>query len=95
MRVRSPVPITGQALFVLAAGVVLGRHYGGPSQVLYALLGLMVVPWFAGSTTNPVPLIQGIPGVCQGFGGIAILYGGHVRLHHWLHRCRFPRRVGR
>lgn len=71
----TPVPITGQVFFVLAAGVVLGRHYGGLSQVLYTLLGLLAIPWFAGSSTDPVPLIQGFPALYQGVGGLAILSG--------------------
>lgn len=71
----TPVPITGQVFFVLAAGAVLGRHFGSLSMVLYALLGLLVIPWFAGSSANPVPLILGFPGLYQGVGGIAILYG--------------------
>lgn len=71
----TPVPITGQVFFVLSAGVVLGRYFGGLSQMFYAVLGLLVVPWFAGSNTSPVPLIEGIPGLYQGVGGIAILYG--------------------
>lgn len=71
----TPVPITGQVFFVLAAGVVLGRHYGGLSMVLYALVGLAGVPWFAGSNTNPVPLFAGVPGLYHGVGGLAILAG--------------------
>lgn len=71
----TPVPITGQVLFVLSAGVVLGRRYGGLSQVLYALVGLAGVPWFAGSIRSPVPLVAGIPGLYQGVGGFAILFG--------------------
>lgn len=71
----TPVPITGQVFFVLAAGVVLGRRWGGASMLLYALVGLAGVPWFAGSNTNPVPLIQGLPGLYQGVGGVAILLG--------------------
>lgn len=71
----SPVPITGQVFFVLAAGTVLGRYYGGLSQLLYAVLGLLMIPWFAGSNTDPIPLIEGFPGLYRGVGGIAIVYG--------------------
>src|SRR5439155_78351 len=40
----TPVPITGQVFFVLASAVVLGKHYGGLSQVLYAFVGILGVP---------------------------------------------------
>jgi len=44
----SPVPITGQTLAVLLAGVLLGRRWGGVSLAIYAGLGAIGVPWFAG-----------------------------------------------
>ena len=44
----TPVPITGQTFAVLLAGVLLGRWYGGLSQVFYAGLGAGGVHWFAG-----------------------------------------------
>lgn len=71
----TPVPITGQLFFVLASAVVLGKHFGGLSQVLYAFVGILGVPWFAGSSTNPQPLIDGVPGLYKGVGGLAILTG--------------------
>ncbi|MFH1003691.1 MAG: biotin transporter BioY [Chloroflexota bacterium] len=43
----SPVPITGQTLGVLLAGVLLGRWWGGVSLALYAGLGAAGVPWFS------------------------------------------------
>jgi biotin transport system substrate-specific component len=44
----SPVPITGQTLAVLLAGVMLGKWWGGISQAVYAGLGIAGVPWFTG-----------------------------------------------
>ena len=41
----SPIPITGQTLAVLLAGVVLGR-WGGVSMTMYVGLGIAGVPWF-------------------------------------------------
>ena len=35
----TPVPITGQVLAVLLAGVLLGKRYGGLSQVFYVGIG--------------------------------------------------------
>lgn len=71
----TPVPITGQLFFVLASAVLLGKHYGGLSQVIYAFAGILGVPWFAGSNTNPQPLFDGVPGLYRGVGGLSILAG--------------------
>lgn len=42
----SPVPLTGQTLAVLLAGVLLGKWWGGISLAIYAGLGAAGVPWF-------------------------------------------------
>jgi len=44
----TPVPITGQTLAVLLAGVLLGKSWGGISQILYVAIGIAGVPWFTG-----------------------------------------------
>jgi biotin transport system substrate-specific component len=44
----SPVPLTGQTLAVLLAGVALGKWWGGISMAIYAGLGIAGVPWFQG-----------------------------------------------
>ena len=44
----TPVPITGQTFAVLLAGILLGRWWGGISQVFYVGIGAAGVPWFAG-----------------------------------------------
>ena len=44
----TPVPVTGQVFAVLLAGVLLGRCYGGLSQLIYVALGAAGVPWFSG-----------------------------------------------
>ncbi|WIM96338.1 biotin transporter BioY [Actinoplanes oblitus] len=43
----SPVPITGQTFAVLLAGAVLGPGRGVAGMVLYAVAGILGVPWFA------------------------------------------------
>jgi biotin transport system substrate-specific component len=48
----SPVPITGQTLAVLLAGVLLGRRWGGVSMAIYVVLGVAGVPWFNGWTSG-------------------------------------------
>jgi biotin transport system substrate-specific component len=44
----TPVPLTGQTLAVLLAGVALGQWWGGISMAIYAVLGMAGVPWFQG-----------------------------------------------
>lgn len=46
----SPVPITAQTFAVLTSGLILGKKYGLLSQILYIVLGVAFVPWFAGAT---------------------------------------------
>ncbi len=43
----TPVPVTGQVLPALLAGFVLGKWYGGFSQLTYALLGGLGIQWGA------------------------------------------------
>ncbi|MBI2852120.1 MAG: biotin transporter BioY [Chloroflexi bacterium] len=44
----TPVPVTGQTFGVLLSGVLLGRWWGGASMAIYAGLGAIGLPWFAG-----------------------------------------------
>lgn len=46
----TPVPITPQTFFVLLAGVLLGRKWGGVSQMIYVGVGVMGLQWFAGGS---------------------------------------------
>ncbi len=46
----TPVPITMQTFFVLLAGVLLGRRWGGVSQIIYVGFGVLGAGWFAGSS---------------------------------------------
>jgi biotin transport system substrate-specific component len=48
----TPVPITGQVFPALLAGFVLGKWYGGLSQLLYAGLGGLGIAWFAPKDGN-------------------------------------------
>lgn len=48
----TPVPITGQTLGALLIGTGLGWRRGIASMVLYTLVGLAGVPWFAGHTSG-------------------------------------------
>jgi biotin transport system substrate-specific component len=44
----TPVPLTGQTLAVLLAGVALGKWWGGISMAIYGGLGVAGIPWFQG-----------------------------------------------
>jgi biotin transport system substrate-specific component len=63
----TPVPITGQVFFVLLSGVVLGRNYGALSMALYAALGALGVPWFAGGKAGVEVLLGATGGYILGF----------------------------
>lgn len=57
----TPVPVTGQVFAVLLSGVILGKWYGGMSQVFYAALGVLGVPWFADAKSG-MAIIAGVTG---------------------------------
>ncbi len=57
----TPVPVTGQVFAVLLSGVILGKWYGGMSQVFYTVLGVIGVPWFAGRTAG-MAILTGVTG---------------------------------
>jgi biotin transport system substrate-specific component len=44
----SPVPVTGQTFAALLVGVGLGARRGLASMALYAVAGVLGVPWFSG-----------------------------------------------
>ncbi len=72
----SPVPITGQTFAVLLAGVLLGRRWGGISLAIYAGLGAVGVPWFAGWGSGLGYLAGPTGGYIIGF-ILAALFLGH------------------
>ncbi|HOV92002.1 MAG TPA: biotin transporter BioY [Candidatus Kapabacteria bacterium] len=43
----TPIPITGQTFAVLLSGILLGRYWGGASQLFYVALGAIGLPWFS------------------------------------------------
>ncbi len=78
VRIQLPfttVPLTGQVLAVLLAGVLLGRSYGGLSQVLYVGLGAAGLPWFAGFSSGYAVLTGDTGGYLVGFVVAAALLG--------------------
>ncbi len=74
----TPVPITGQVFFVFLSGVMLGRWYGGTSQLLYAGLGGAGLPWFAGMNSGWAYLSGLTGGYIAGFVLAAFIIGWFV-----------------
>jgi len=48
----TPVPITGQTLGVLLSGSALGWRRGAAAMLLYAVAGVVGVPWFAAHSSG-------------------------------------------
>ena len=65
IRIPTPLlPLTFQTLFVVMAGLVLGRKLGALSVCVYVMAGLIGLPVFTGSALNPTfgYIIGFIPG---------------------------------
>ena len=73
----TPVPLTGQVLGVLLAGLFLEVSFAGLSQTLYLLFGLSGIPWFAGwsSLSFATFVINPSSGYLIGFIPAAFLIG--------------------
>jgi len=63
----TPVPITCQTFAVLISGVLLGKYWGGISQLVYVILGISGIPWFAGATGGYNILFGSTGGYLIGF----------------------------
>ncbi|MGI6037351.1 MAG: biotin transporter BioY [Limnochordia bacterium] len=71
----SPVPVTGQTMGPLLAGIYLGSRAGAVSQIIYLGLGLIGLPVFAGGTAGPGTLVGPTGGYIWGFILSALLVG--------------------
>jgi len=69
---NNPVPITGQTFAVLLVAAGAGLWRGVASTVLYAVLGLAGVPWFAGASSG---YVSATFGYILGFVAAAALVG--------------------
>ncbi|MEG3225480.1 MAG: biotin transporter BioY [Methanobacteriales archaeon Met13] len=63
----TPVPVTAQTFAVLMAGVLLGRKWGGISQIIYLVVGILGVNWFAGLNGGYEVLLGATGGYLLGF----------------------------
>lgn len=89
----TPVPITGQVFPALLAGFVLGKWYGGLSQMLYAVIGGLGLAWFAPKTgagaftSGGVEVLLGpTGGYIAGFVIAAFLIGHLTDSYLWARR---------
>ena len=69
----TPIPFTGQVFAVLLSGILLGRIYGGLSQIFYVGFGMMGMPWFAGGAAGS--LLSPTAGYLFGFILAALFIG--------------------
>ncbi|WP_378146419.1 biotin transporter BioY [Cnuibacter sp. UC19_7] len=81
-----PVPFSGQTLAVLLVGASLGAARGAISLALYALLGVVGVPWFTDGAHGLSVLIGGTGGYILGFIAAAALVG-------WLAQREWDRKI--
>ena len=84
----TPVPVTAQTFAVLFAGIVLGRYWGGLSMLIYIVIGLIGVPWFAGMTSGIGILFGASGGFLIGFVLAALVVGNlsdrYVRVRNFM-----------
>ncbi|TAN32558.1 biotin transporter BioY [bacterium] len=71
----TPVPITGQTFGVLLGAMVLGWRRGLLGMVVYTLVGLAGLPWFAGATGGANAIFLPSFGYIVGFIGAAAVIG--------------------
>jgi len=74
----TPVPITAQTFAVLLSAVLLGRWYGGLSQVFYLGAGAAGLPWFQGGRGGIAILSGPTGGYIVGFVLAALFIGYFV-----------------
>ena len=63
----SPVPVTGQVFVVLLVGFTFGKKIGLGSQIFYAGLGGLGLPWFTGMAGGFMTLAGPTGGYILGF----------------------------
>lgn len=64
---RQPVPLTGQTFGVLTVGAALGFRRGGAAVLLYLLIGLVGLPFFAEGKGGAAVLLGQSGGYLLGF----------------------------
>ncbi|NJD78232.1 MAG: biotin transporter BioY [Candidatus Methanoperedens sp.] len=77
----TPVPVTGQVFAVLLSGVILGKWYGGLSQGLYTVIGVLGVPWFADAKSGMAILLGVTGGYLIGFIVASLVIGWFIDMY--------------
>ena len=91
----TPIPLTGQVLGVLLAGIFLEGSFAGLSQALYLFIGLSGIPWFSGWSSLSFATFTANPtsGYLVGFIPAAFLIGklehGEARMNLFRHAVAF------
>jgi biotin transport system substrate-specific component len=78
----SPVPITGQTLVILLAGLILGKNRGSAAVGLYLFQGAAGLPFFAGGRSGVVVLLGPTGGYLLGFLAAVYIVGMLSELNH-------------
>ncbi|MEO8263710.1 MAG: biotin transporter BioY [Pseudolysinimonas sp.] len=81
-----PVPVTGQTLAVLLVAATLGAVRGSLAMVVYAVLGIVGVPWFSEHTSGWSVIVGASGGYIVGFVLAAFAIG-------WLSERKWDRQV--
>lgn len=76
----SPVPVTGQTLGVMMAGLILGPRLGAAAVGIYVFLGLVGLPVFSGGTGGVSALVGPTGGYIVGFAAGAWATGAAYRI---------------
>lgn len=81
-----PVPVTGQTLAVLLVGATLGSVRGALSMVVYAVFGIVGVPWFSEQSSGWDVIAGPTGGYIVGFVFSAFFVG-------WLSERQWDRKI--
>jgi len=73
----TPIPIVASQLGVILAAVLLGKKWGAASMGIYALGGVIGIPWFAGFNGGLAALAGPTGGYILGY-ILAALFMGHI-----------------
>ncbi|MBD3192113.1 MAG: biotin transporter BioY [Candidatus Heimdallarchaeota archaeon] len=73
----TPIPITLQTVAVFSSGLILGGFYGSLSQIIYVILGIMGIPWFANNQKGLAIVSSPTMGYLFGFILASFLIGAY------------------
>ncbi len=71
----TPVPISGQTFAVCLSAMLLGKNWGGLSQILYVAIGTAGMPWFTDMSSGVGVLFGPTGGYLIGFVVVGFVLG--------------------